>query len=98
MDELPDYDLHSTPGESIAPARSPARTIGLRIAVILLIAATAAAIYVVLRWQPAHAPSTAVTPAAPTGTTPVPALGSRDASVDLPPLDSSDSAVRALVQ
>jgi len=97
-DELPDYDLHGTPGESAAPARSPGPAVGPTIAVFLLIAAVCAAIYVAFRWQPSRAPSTTAAPPAPTAATAPPALGGPAEPVTIPPLDASDSVVRSLVQ
>jgi hypothetical protein len=98
MADLPDYDLHGTPDESAAPVRSSAPAVGPTVAVVLLIAAVGAAIYVAFRWQPTHAPSTAVSPAAPAVTTAAPALGAPGDAVTIPPLDASDSVVRTLVQ
>jgi hypothetical protein len=98
MADLPDYDLHGTPDESAAPVRSSAPAVGPTVAVVLLIAAVGAAIYVAFRWQPAHAPSTALSPAAPAVTTAAPALGAPGEAVTIPPLDASDSVVRTLVQ
>src|SRR3954468_21390412 len=98
MADLPDYDLHGTPDESAAPVRSSASAVGPTVAVILLIAAVGAAIYVAFRWQPTHAPSTAVTPAAPAVTNAAPVVGGRGEPVPVPALDASDSVVRTLVQ
>jgi Protein of unknown function (DUF3014) len=98
MDDLPDYELHGTPGESAAPVRSSAPGVGSTVAVILLIAAVGAAIYVTFRWQPAHAPATALTPAAPVVAAAPAALGGAGEAVTIPPLDASDSIVRTLVQ
>jgi Protein of unknown function (DUF3014) len=98
MDDLPDYDLHATPGESAAPVRSPVPAAGPTVAVILLIAAVGAAIYVAFRWQPTPAPSRALAPAAPAVTNAAPVLGGRGESVTVPPLEASDSVVRTLVQ
>src|SRR4051812_36892381 len=98
MADLPDYDLHGTPNESAAPVRSSAPAVGPTVAVVLLIVAVGAAIYVAFRWQPTHAPSTALSPAAPAVTAATPALGAPGDAVTIPPLDASDSVVRTLVQ
>jgi len=97
-DDLPDYDLHGTPGESAAPVQSSGPAVGPTIAVFLLIAAVCAAIYVAFRWQPTRAPSTTPVPAAPAAATAPPALGGPAEPVTIPPLDASDSVVRSLVQ
>jgi hypothetical protein len=98
MDDLPDYDLQGTPGQSTAPVRSSAPAVGPTIAVVLLLAAIGAAIYVAFRWQPTHPPSAAATPAAPVIANAPPALGAAGEPVTIPPLDASDSVVRTLVQ
>jgi hypothetical protein len=97
MDEPPDYDLHGTPGQSTAPVRSSAPAVGPTVAVVLLVAAIAAAIYVAFRWQPTHPPSAAVAPAPVVANAP-PVLGAPGETVTIPPLDASDSVVRTLVQ
>lgn len=98
MDDLPDYDLHGTPGQSTAPVRSSAPAIGPTIAVVLLVAAVGAAIYVAFRWQPTHPPAAAVAPAPPVVANAPPVLGAPGEPVTIPPLDASDSVVRSLVQ
>jgi len=97
MDEPPDYDLHGTPGQSTAPVRSSTPAVGPTVAVVLLVAAIAAAIYVAFRWQPTHPPSAAVAPAPVVANAP-PVLGAPGETVTIPPLDASDSVVRTLVQ
>jgi len=98
MDDPPDYDLHGTTGESAAPVRSSAPAVRPTIAIVLLVAAIGAAVYVAFRWQPTHPPSAAVAPAAPAAANAPPVLGAAGEPVTIPPLDASDSVVRSLVQ
>lgn len=97
-DDLPDYELHGTPGESAVPVRPSGPAVGPTIAVFLLIAAVCAAIYVAFRWQPTRALSTPPAAAAPAAAPAPPALGGPADPVTIPPLDASDSVVRSLVQ
>src|SRR4029078_10014585 len=85
-------------GQSPAPVRSPAPAVGPTVAVVLLVAAIGAAIYVAFRWQPTHPPPAAVAPAAPVVANAPPVLGAPGEAVTIPPLDASDSVVRTLVQ
>jgi Protein of unknown function (DUF3014) len=99
MDDLPDYDLHRTPGEStVAPARPRAASAGVWVAAALLIAAAGVAIYLAFGWRPAQAPPAAARPAAAPATESLPPLGGTADAVTIPPLDASDTVVRSLVQ
>jgi hypothetical protein len=99
MNDLPDYELDKTPGESSWPTRLPARPVGLWIVVAMLIAAAGAAAYIALAWRPRPTPTQAASSARTTpATTPPPSLGGTREPITLPPLDASDTLVRTLVQ
>lgn len=101
MNDLPDYELHRTSSESLPPALSPPRPVGLWVTVALLIAATGGAAYIAFAWRPRPAPmpAAAVIPApmAPPSESPLP-LGGAAESITLPPLDASDTLVSRLLQ
>ncbi len=96
MNDLPDYELQRTPGESYPPTRSSRPASGVWVAVALLIAAAGAAAYIAFAWRPRPAlkPTTAPTAAA----RPAPSLGGDAEPVAIPPLDASDAIVRTLVR
>jgi DUF3014 family protein len=98
MDDLPDYELQTPPGESPQHPASATPFNGLWIAAALLIAAAGAATYVAFVWRPHHTPATATirTPAAPARQAPL-SLGGKAEPMTLPPLDASDALVRTLV-
>jgi len=98
MDDLPDYDLHPTTGESTAaPVRARAPSTGVWVGAALLAVAAGAAIYLAFGWRPAQAPP-AATAARPAAAETLPALGGTPDAVAVPPLDASDTVVRSLVQ
>jgi hypothetical protein len=96
MDDLPDYELRTSQGESAEPP--PTSFKSLWIAAALLIAAAGAAIYVAFQWRPHQTPATATirTPAASAKQAPL-SLGGKAEPTTLPPLDASDALVRTLV-
>ena len=98
MDELPDFELHKTPGESYPATPLPTPRVGLWVVVAMLMAAAVAA-YIALAWRPRPAPSPAAS-SAPTTTAkePPPSLGGTGEPITVPPLDASDALVRTLVQ
>ncbi len=98
MNDLPDYELHKTPGESSLPTRSPTRPPGVWVAVAMLIVAAGAAAYIAFVWRTHPAPmSAAPAPAAATKEPPRP-LGGTAEPITLPALDASDALVRTLVR
>jgi hypothetical protein len=96
MNDLPDYELQKTPGESSPPTRSSMPPSGVWASVALLIAAAGAAAYIAFRWRPPPAltPTSAPTAAARAE----PSLGGTAEAVSIPPLDASDAVVRTLVR
>ena len=99
MDELPDLELHQTPGESSPATPLPAHHAGLWVVVVMLMAAAAVAAYIALAWRPRPAPTAAATPEpATTATRPPVSLGGTGDPITIPPLDASDALVRTLVQ
>jgi hypothetical protein len=99
MNELPDYELYKTPGESSPAAPSPTRPAGVRLAVAMLIAAAGIAAYIALVWRPRPAPTQAASSAPTTlANEPPPSLGGTGEPITIPPLDASDTLVRTLVQ
>jgi DUF3014 family protein len=98
MDDVPDYELHKTPGESSVPTRSQTPAAGVWVAIALLLAVAGAAAYIAFAWRPRQTPAAAITSADTAVTEPLPELGGKGESVTIPPLDSSDAVVRTLVQ
>lgn len=100
MSDLPDYELRRTGDESSSQLPSQPPSLGVWIAIAMLIVAAAAAIYVVFGRQPSSAPTSA-TAGAP-GTAPkaasTPPLGAIGEQIALPPLDETDPLVRRLVR
>jgi hypothetical protein len=98
MNDLPDYELQETPGESSLPTRSPTRPVGLWVALAILIVAAGAAAYLAFAWRTHPAPmSAAPAPTAATKEPPRP-LGGTAEPITLPALDASDALVRTLVR
>jgi len=96
MNDLADYELQKTPGESDPPTRPPTGRAGLWVAGAALIAAAGAAAYIAFAWRPRPAP-------APTASTiaakePPRSLGGSGEPIEIPPLDASDAVVRTLVR
>jgi hypothetical protein len=98
MDDLPDYELHRTSGESPAPAPVSERPVGLWAAIALLLVAAGAAAYFAFGWRSRSTPAPRASTAKTRLTEPQPALGARDEAIAVPPLDASDTLVRTLVQ
>lgn len=97
MSDAPDLDLYRTSVESPAPLDRPPRPVGLWIAIALFACVCAGAVYLAFYWRPAPAPaSRAATPA--TTAAELPPLGGKPDTIDVPPLDESDTLVRTLVQ
>jgi hypothetical protein len=98
MNDLPDYELHTTPGDS-SPI-PPTRPTGLRVAVVaVLVVAAAAAAYIAVVWRPRPAPTPAATKTPATAAIePSPPLGGTGELITIPPLDASDELVRTLVR
>src|SRR5450759_248945 len=98
MNDLPDLELHKTPGEPSLPTRSPTRPVALWVAVARLIVAAGAAAYFAFAWRTRPAPMSAAP--APTAATkePLRPLGGKAEPITLPPLDASDALVRTLVR
>ncbi|HET6956460.1 MAG TPA: DUF3014 domain-containing protein [Vicinamibacterales bacterium] len=97
MNDAPDFDLHSTTSEPDLPALQQ-RQSGVLIAVVVLVVALAAAGYLAFFWRRAAPARTAPPPKAAAASTESPALGGAGEAIELPPLDSSDTLVRTLVQ
>jgi hypothetical protein len=95
--DLPDFDLHRATSESDLPA-SPARPVGVWIALALLIVAAGAAAYVAFWRRPVAPAQTARATPAAAAPTASPPLGGKGDAITLPPLDASDTLVRTLVQ
>ena len=97
MNDLPDFELQSTPSESPPPRRSSTRPTGVWVAVAVLIAAAGVAAYVAFAWRP-HPPTPSAAPGPAATKEPPRSLGGKAEPVTLPPLDASDTLVRTLVQ
>ena len=98
MNDLPDFELRSTPSESSSPPRQPpTRPTGVWVAVAVLIAAAGAAAYIAFVWRP-HPATPAAAPGPMAAKEPPRPLGGKAEPVTLPPLDASDTLVRTLVQ
>jgi Protein of unknown function (DUF3014) len=97
MADFPDYELERTPLESSLAVQSPARPIGVWIAVALLIAAAGVAAYVLLGRRAHPAPAATAAPAAVKESAVRP-LGGEAEPIAVPPLDESDPVVRQLVR
>jgi len=98
MNDLPDFELHKTDGESYTTTLSPTRPVGLWVVVAVLVAAACAAAYIALSWRQRPAPPQGPPARTTTATTPPPSLGGTPESITVPPLDASDTLVRTLVQ
>jgi DUF3014 family protein len=98
MNDLPDYELHKVPSESSPEARSPRRTVGVWVAVALLVVAVGAAVYVAFGWRPRPAPPPATSAQRTLPGENPPSLGGAADAITIPPLDASDRVVRTLVQ
>jgi DUF3014 family protein len=99
MSDVADYEIHRPPGDSLPPEPPRRRPIGLWIALALLVAAIGVAVYVAFVWQPGpSAPAARTSAAPPAGSQPTPPLGGQGDAIELPPLDTSDTLVRTLVQ
>jgi hypothetical protein len=93
VSELSDFQLLKTPSaDDATPSRQ--RSIGLSVAIAVLLGAAAGAVYVVFFRAPRIAPVAVSQPAAPTA---APSTV-QEAPVVLPPLDETDPVVRKLME
>jgi len=99
MSDLPDYELHRTPGVSDPVPEPSPRPIAVWIAAGALAAAAAIAAYVAFVWRPAQAPAATKSSTAPAAASRADTvLGGKHEPMTLPPLDATDTLVRTLVQ
>jgi hypothetical protein len=96
MADVRDFDLLKVPDESQAPP--PRRPLGIWIAILVLVAGAAGALYVLFGRDEKAAPTTAKSESARTTPPSTAPLGAEPAAIDVPPLNESDPVVRELVK
>src|SRR5437867_7947088 len=96
MTDLSDYELDGTSREPTLTLRSPAHSVGVWIAIVVLIVAAGVAAYVM--WAKRARPASVATAAPAVTEAPARSLGGEAEPIAVPPLDESDAVVRQLVR